>query len=74
MEFITAYPKDEKQKSLLEALLKEMKISYATMQSGDEALMTEEEFYAKLDKSIHQAEEGKAKILPEEKQKEFLGL
>lgn len=50
-----------------------MKIRFKT-EKQDGALMTEEEFYAKTDRSIKQAEEGKVKVLTKEKQKELLGL
>jgi len=73
METITIYPKNKKQKSLLKSLLEEMKIRFDIAQSND-TLLTEEEFFAKIDHSIQQAEEGKVKTLTKEKQKEFLGL
>lgn len=73
MESITIYPKNEKQKSLLKSLLEEMKIRFDIAKS-DDALMTKEEFYAKIDHSIQQADEGKVKTLTKEKQKELLGL
>jgi len=50
-----------------------MKIRFDIAQSND-TLLTEEEFFAKIDHSIQQAEEGKVKTLTKEKQKEFLGL
>jgi len=34
----------------------------------------QKKYYAKLDKSISQAEAGKTKCLPKDKQKEFLGI
>lgn len=40
----------------------------------DDSLMTEEEFYAKIDRSIQQAKEGKTKTLKKEDLKKFLGL
>jgi len=58
---------------LLKSLLEEMKIRFDIAQSND-TLLTEEEFFAKIDHSIQQAEEGKVKTLTKEKQKEFLGL
>ena len=42
--------------------------------NGIGVLLSEEEFYAKIDKSAKSAEAGKTKILPKDKQKEFLGL
>ena len=73
MESITIYPKNEKQKNLLQSLLEEMKVRFKIEQE-DDILMSEEEFYAKIDRSIKQAEEGKVKTLTKEKQKELLGL
>lgn len=73
MESITIYPKDEKQKSLIKSLLEEMKIRFE-MSSIDDSLLSEEEFIAKINKSIHEAEKGNTKKLPEDQQKTFLGL
>ncbi|MBS1737210.1 MAG: hypothetical protein JSS98_11490 [Bacteroidetes bacterium] len=58
MESITIYPKNEKQKSLLKSLLEEMKIRFK-ISKADDTLMTEEEFYAKIDSAKQQAKEGK---------------
>jgi len=74
MESITVYPKNEKQKSLLKSLLEELKVRFEIGESNHETLLSEDEFYAKIDKSIKQAESGKTKILSKDKQKEFLGL
>ena len=74
MESITIYPKNEKQKSLLKSLLEEMKVRFEVEKSNDESFLTENEFIAKIDKSIKQAESGKAKKLSKDNQKEFLGL
>jgi len=73
METITIYPKNEKQKSLLKSLLEEMKIRFDIAKS-DDTLMSKEEFYAKIDRSIQQAKEGDVKTLTKEKQNELLGL
>jgi len=73
MESITIYPKNEKQKSLIKSLLEEMKVRFE-MGITDETFLTEDEFIAKIDKSIRQAESGKTKKLPKSQQKEFLGL
>lgn len=73
MESITIYPKNEKQKSLLKSLLKEMKVRFE-IGKEDETFLSEEEFIAKIDKSIQQAASGKTKKLPKNQQKEFLGL
>lgn len=74
MESITIYPKNEKQKSLLKSLLEEMKVRFEIAVSKDETLLSEKEFFAKIDKSITQAENGNTKPLSKDKQKEFLGL
>ncbi len=74
MESITIYPKNEQQKSLIKSLLAEMKIQFEVKKSIDNTLLTEDEFYKKIDKSIEQAEKGYAKSLQKNKQKEFLGL
>ncbi len=73
MERITIYPKNERQKSLLKSLLEELKVPYE-ISAQNESLLTENEFYAKIDRSIKQAEAGKTQKLPKNKQKEFLGL
>lgn len=73
MESITIYPKSEKQKSLLKSLLEEMKVRFE-ISDPDETLMSEEEFYAKIDRSIQQAENGELKTLHKDEQKAFLGL
>ena len=74
MESIIIYPKNAKQKTMLKSLLEEMKIQFEIAATKDETSLNEEEYYAKLDKSISQAEAGKTKYLPKDKQKEFLGI
>ncbi len=74
MESITIYPKNEKQKSLLTSLLEELEIHFETDKEDDNSLLTAKEFYAKIDRSIKQAESGKTKIISKENQKELLGL
>ena len=73
MESITIYPKDEKQKSLLKSLLEELKVRFE-MGEKDETLLSEEDFYKKIDKSIEQAESGKTTNISKDKQTVFLGL
>ena len=73
MESITIYPKDEKQKSLLKSLLEELKVRFEFGEK-DETLLSEEDFYKKIDKSIEQAESGKTKNLSKDKQREFFNL
>ena len=74
MESIIIYPKNAKQKTMLKSLLEEMKIQFEIASTKDETSLNEKEYYAKLDKSISQAENGKTKFLPKDKQKEFLGI
>ena len=74
MESITVYPKNEKQKSLLKSLLEEMKVRFEIESSKDDTLLSEKDFFAKIDKSIVEAEKGNTKTLSKAKQKEFLGL
>jgi hypothetical protein len=74
MESIIIYPKNAKQKTMLKSLLEEMKIQFEIASTKDETSLNEEDYYAKLDKSISQAEAGKTKCLPKDKQKEFLGI
>jgi PHD/YefM family antitoxin component YafN of YafNO toxin-antitoxin module len=40
----------------------------------DDALMSKEEFFAKIDRSLEQARQGKTRILSKEEQASFLGL
>ena len=74
MERITIYPKNEKQKSLLKSLLEEMKVRFEVGTSSENSLLTENEFIAKIDKSIREAESGKTKKLIQNEQKQFLGI
>lgn len=74
MESITIYPENEKQKTLLKSLLEEMKIRFEMIKNEDNPLLSEKDYYAKIDKSINEAESGKTKMLTKDKQKEFLGL
>lgn len=73
MDSIIVYPKDNKQKSLLKSLLKEMKIRYDVKES-DETLLSEEDFFHKIDKSIKQAESGETKKITKQEQEDLLGL
>ena len=47
---------------------------FVTDNLSNQGLLSEKEFFAKIDKSITQAEYGKTISLPKDKQKEFLGL
>ena len=69
------YPKKKKQKNLLKSLLEEMKVKFEeSTNMNEEAKMSKEDFYAKIDKSILQAKNGKTKTLSKDKQKEYLGI
>lgn len=74
MESIIIYPKNAKQKTMLKSLLEEMKIQFEIASTKDEISLNEKEYYVKIDKTISQAEAGKTKCLPKDKQKEFLGI
>lgn len=74
MESIIVYPKNEKQRLLLKSLLEELKVRFEIGEISDQTLLSEDEFYSKIDNSIKQAKAGKTKTLPKHKQKEFLGL
>lgn len=74
MDSITIYPKNEKQKSLLKSLLEEMKVRFEIGRADESTVLTDDEFIAKIDKSINQAESGKTKKLSKDEQKKFLGL
>lgn len=73
MEAITIFPKNEKQRNLLKTLLQELKVPY---EEGtlEEASLSKEDYLAKIDRSIQQATEGKAKRIDKDAQREFLGL
>lgn len=73
MENIVIMPKNKKQFAAIKNFLEEMKIRFRT-EKEDDTLMTEEEFYAKIDLSIKQAEEGKVTRVKKEDLKAFLGL
>lgn len=74
MSSITIYPKNEKQQSLLQSLLEEMKVRFEVGKYEEQTLLSENEFIAKIDKSIQQAESGKTKKMDKDQQKQFLGL
>lgn len=74
MESITIYPKNEKQNSLLKALLEEMQVRFEISKKGDDTLFSEKEFLTKIDRSIKQAELGQTRLLSKEDQKKILGL
>ena len=73
MESITIYPKNEKQKSLLESLFAEMKVRFKV--EPDETEMSEEEFFSKIDRSIKDIKEGKGiRYTPELKKELFKSI
>jgi hypothetical protein len=74
MDSITIYPENEKQKSLLKSLLEEMKVRFEMGNYDDKTLLSEEEFIAKIDKSIKQVESGNIRKITKDQQKDFLGL
>lgn len=69
MEQIVIIPKNKKQASVIKAFLEEMKIRFRT--ETEEAEMTEEAFYAKIDEAKKEAKSGKRKLLNEEMKKEL---
>ena len=72
MEPIIIYPKNSHQYSVIKALLEEMKVKFkAPIKEKDETLMTEEEFYAKINRAAKQAEAGKKIKLTPELEKEL---
>jgi nitrogenase molybdenum-iron protein alpha/beta subunit len=74
MGSITIYPTNERQKFLLKSLLEEMKVRFDMVENDDLTLLSEDEFYAKIDKSIEQAKAGKINIISKNRQNELLGL
>jgi hypothetical protein len=76
MEPIIIYPKNPRQYSVIKALLEEMKVKFtAPAQEKDETLMSEEEFYAKINRAAKQAEAGKKiKLTPEIEKELFEGV
>lgn len=73
MDSIIVYPKNKKQKTLLESLLKEMNVRFE-IEDTDETLMTKEEFYARIEEARQEAREGKVITVKKEDLKSFLGL
>lgn len=74
MDNIIIIPKDKKQFSAIKTFLEAMKIRFRT-EKQDDALMTEEEFIAKIDHSLRQAEEGKGTlVMTKEELQAYLNL
>lgn len=74
MDSITIYPENEKQTSLLKSLLEEMRVRFEVGKSDKQTLLSHNEFIAKIDKSIKQAESRQIRNLTKDEQKGFLGL
>lgn len=74
MKSIIIYPKNEKQKHLLQSLLEEMKVRYVFGNTENEGKMTKEDFLKKIDTSIEQANSGNTVKISKEDQKQLLGL
>ncbi len=72
MENIIIIPKNEKQFSAIKTFLEEMKIRFKT-EKEDDTLMTEEEFYAKIDNAKQQIKEGNFVEYTPELKKELFG-
>ena len=74
MKSIIVYPKNEKQKNLLQSLLEEMKVRYIVDKAENNSKMTKDEFFQKIDSSLDEAEKGKTIKISKEEQKTLLGL
>ncbi|SHI66088.1 hypothetical protein SAMN05443429_10356 [Cruoricaptor ignavus] len=75
MEDIIISPESKKQSALLKSLFKEMNLDFRVKRKKDETKMTKEEFFAKIEKSRKQAEEGKSiRLTPELKQELFKSI
>jgi hypothetical protein len=51
-----------------------MKVRFVIEKSKDDTLLNENDFIAKIEKSIKQSESGQLKKLSKDQQKQFLGL
>lgn len=67
MENIIIMPENKKQFSAIKTFLEEMKIRFKT-EKQDDALMTEEAFYAKIDRAKQQVREGKGTLVRTEEE------
>ncbi|MBN9352428.1 MAG: hypothetical protein J0H55_17250 [Chitinophagaceae bacterium] len=76
MQPIIIYPSNPRQYSVIKALLEEMKVKFKVpAEEKDETLMTEEEFYTKIDRAIKQTEAGEKIKLTREIEKDlFKGI
>lgn len=73
-EQIVIYPENNKQSDLFKTLLKEMSIHFEIIKIEADTLLTEKDFYKKIDKSLKQSKVGNVKILLKNEQKDLLGL
>ncbi len=72
MKPILIYPKNPHQYSVITALLEEMQVEFKVSdREKDETLLTEKEFYAKINRAVKQAEAGKKIRLTPELEKEL---
>lgn len=74
MSNLIVYPRTEHQLSLLQALLQELNIKFELTAVQDETQLSEDAFYARIDRAANQAANGQSHLLPKGKQQEFLGL
>ncbi len=69
MENIIIIPETERQASVIKAFLEEMKIHFKV--KNNDSLMSEDEFYEKIEASIKQTDEGKVHQLSPDLKKEL---
>ena len=68
-----SFETEQSEVSKIKAVLRALGVKKLKVET-DETKMSKAEFFAKLDKSVQQAKEGKVHILTPELQKELLGL
>ena len=71
---VSRYTRTTTSKDLAEISVGRDESPFEIALDNDETLLSEEEFYSKIDKSIEQAQNGRTKVLSKEAQKELLGL
>lgn len=59
---------------MLTSLLEEMKVRFVVGKNDEPVLLSENDFFAKIDKSLKQAESGKTIKIGKDQQKDLLGL
>jgi|GEM_PF-649547 len=75
MDSLIIYPETAQQFSLIQSLMKEMKVRFAVKKEKkkDDSLFTKEAYFAMLDTSIQEAKDGKVhKMKDGQSVKEFL--